>query len=95
MPSNSSTLGHEKKKPCFTGGRTFQVGSVSRDIFLKYFFFLSGGKNDSFISTKISKKCDAFWEKFWKSILSYFQKIFSQIFIDLGQNRLILLDLAN
>ena len=44
----SAPLGHKKKKkPCFTGGRTFQVGLVGRNIFFKYFFFLSGGKNDS------------------------------------------------
>ena len=26
-------LSHEKKKPCFMGGPTFQIGSVSQDIF--------------------------------------------------------------
>ena len=70
----SSALGHEKKKPCFTGGRTFQVGSVGRDIFLKYIFFLFGGKNDSPKKTqkykkkkkkksKTKKKSDVFWRK--------------------------------
>ena len=40
--------------------------------------------------TKISKKSDVFGEKFWKNILSYLKKKFSQIFFDFGQKRLIL-----
>ena len=47
MSQSERVLGHEKKKPCFTGGQTFQVGSVDRDIFFFFDIFLSGGKNNS------------------------------------------------
>ena len=67
LKNNICILGHEKKKPCFMGRQTFQVGSIGRDIFLNI-FFLSGGKNDSPKNTEISKKKkkkpDVFGEKF-------------------------------
>ena len=39
LKGKKTPLRHEKKKPCFTGGRTIQVGSVGRDIFLLFFPF--------------------------------------------------------
>ena len=75
-------IGHEKKKPCFTGRRTFQVGSVGRDIFFFFliFFFLSGGKNDSPKNNKSSKKSDIFWRKILENNFQLFPKIFSHCF---------------
>ena len=81
-----------EKKICFTDERTFQVGSVGRDIFFKYIFFLSGGQNYSPKKkkkknrNKISQKSDMFFFPFfffflrqiWEKDFQLFPKIFSQ-----------------
>ena len=78
------------------GRGTFQVGSVSWDIFFFFFnfFFLSGGKNDSLKNTKISQKSDVLLRKILQKYSQLFSKIFSQIFVDFGQKWLILHDFS-
>ena len=69
-------LGHEKKKrkkPCFTGRQTFEVGWVGWPGHFCKFFFLSGGKNDSPKMLKFPQNLEFFGEEFWKKIFSYFQ----------------------
>ena len=72
-------------------GQTFQVGSVSGDIFLNI-FFLSGGKNDSlkilkflqnwhFLNKNFEKK-----KKKKKKIFSYFQKFLAKFSLTLTKN---------
>ena len=43
---------------------------------------------------KQKQKSDVFGENFWKSILSYFPKVSSQIFVEFGQKWLILHDFS-
>ena len=88
-----TSLGHEKKKPCFTGGKTFQVGSVGRFFFLNIFFF-SGGKKDSTKKHKNVEKIWCFLEKNFRKIFSVTFQIFSQICVEFGQNRLLLHDFS-
>ena len=76
------------------GGRTFQVGSVGWDIFLRY-FFLSGHKNDSLNNNKISQKSDVFREKCWKKIFIYFQKFLAKFSLTLTKNSWFYIVLAN
>ena len=79
----NSCFGHgwkKKKKPCYTGGRTCQVGSVCCCWVFFFFFFFFFSKNDP-KNMKISKKNQTFFaEKFWENILTYFQKFAAKIF---------------
>ena len=79
----------KKKKPCFTGGRTFQVRSVSRDIFLNIFFLLVA-KMTPLKNNKISKKSAIFWRKILEKAFQLFPNIFSQIFLDFSKKWLVL-----
>ena len=63
----------KKKDPCFTGGRTFQVGSVGRDIFFKY-IFLFGGKMTPLKTLKFPKNLIFFEKNFGIKIFSYLHK---------------------
>ena len=97
------TIWHEKKEPCFTGGRTFQVRSVGWDLFffLISFFSLSAGTNDSPQNyknlkkkKKKKKKSDIFWSKILEKYPQIFSKIFSQICLDFHPKQLILCDFS-
>ena len=86
-PINS--YGQEKKKKkeetlfySFTGGWTFEVGSVGRSGYFFKYFSLPGGKNDSPKNTIIAKKIWRFFEKNFGKVLP---KNSSQIFFDFGQ----------
>ena len=76
----------EEKKPWFTGGWTFQVGSVGWDNFFIY-FFLFGGKNDSPKHQNLPKIW--FYRKILEKYFQLFSKLFSQIFFAFGKKRLI------
>ena len=76
------------------GGRTFQVESVGRDLFL-FIFLISGGKNDSPKNNKFSQSMMLFWEKCWKKIFIFFQKIFAFFSLTLTKNGWFYIVLAN
>ena len=72
----------KKKKPCFTGGRTCQVGSVGRAIFFLLLFMVP--KNDP-QNTKSSKKLWNFLQKNFGKTFRHIFKKFQPKFSDLGQ----------
>ena len=80
MQKNKQKKNQKKKNTCFTGGETFQVGSVGT-------FFLPGGKDNSPKNTKISHKSNVFFfgENLEKDF-QLFSKISSQIFLTLTKN---------
>ena len=65
-------------------GRTFQIGSVSRDFFLKFSFM--------FMVTKMTQysfffKSDNFCRKILGNIFAYFLKLFHNILQDFGKKK--------
>ena len=91
-PKNKWINKQKKKKNCFMGRRTCQVGSVRRVfffwffggffwfffVFLFLFFVFSGSKNEPW--NTIFFKYTFFAEKFWENILIYFQKFSAKMF---------------
>ena len=71
------------------GGWTFQVWSVGRDLSFFYIFFLSGKNDSPKKHNNIPENLMFFGETFQKNILSYFPKLFSQIFVEFDQKWLI------
>ena len=70
----------KKRNHVYTGGWTFQVGSVGQDILFKiFFFFLVAKMTPLKKTTKFPQSLSFFGEKNWKKIFSYFQKKFRQI----------------
>ena len=78
-----------KQKTCFMGGRTFEVGSVSQDIFIFWWQKMTPLRN-----TNISQKFDSFWRRILEKSSGLFSKIFCQIFYDFGPKQLILHDFS-
>ena len=77
----------QKKKETMFYRWTDLPGRVGRSVGRSgHLFYLSSGKNDSPKKTQIYPKNWCFLEK---NILSYFPKIFSEIFVEFGQKRLI------
>ena len=87
----NKTKQNQKKKPCFMGGQTCQVGSASQVFFIYlytyiYIYFLISGSKNDLKNTQIKKKkkrkknLTFFAEKFWENILTYFQKFLAKIF---------------
>ena len=66
------------------------VGSVGRDICLKYFFFFLVAKMAPIKTQIIFKKSDVFLKKILEKYSQLLSKNFSQIFFDFGQKWLIL-----
>ena len=62
------------------GRRTFQVGLVGRDIFLKIYFFFLVLKMTPLKNTKISKKSDVFWRQNSKTYSHLLSQKFSAKF---------------
>ena len=81
---SSAPLGHEKKKPCFTGGQTCQVELVGQVFFIFIFFFIYGSKNDP-QNTKVSRNFGIFAQKKIGKIFRLIFKKFQPKFSDLGQ----------
>ena len=92
--SHEKTKTKAKQKHAFTGEQTFQGGLVGQDFFssssssFKY-FSLSRAKMTPLKNAESQKVLRFFEETVSKVILSYFHKIFSHIFFDFGQIRLI------
>ena len=89
---SSHNLGHEKKKPCFTGGRTCQVGSIGRAIFSIFIFLNLWFQKITPNTRKFRENFDIFCRIILGNIETSCQEILAKIFQIFVKKWLILQD---